>query len=153
MRKSPMNYLVTMALAAVLWVGTGIFLGNYLGDRVSLETATTDTFLLVYRVVLVTVAALGFLNCCYWYFYGAKPSTGANIRAARRVWRLSFVAQVAVAAAAVIAMVLAFSTEHFASAEYLLVFGAASVQAWLFFWVCTFFMSPRSVVHVPFGKG
>jgi hypothetical protein len=153
MRKAPMNYLVTLAAAAILWVGTAIFLGNYLGDRVALENATTDTFIKVYRLILIGVAALGLGNCCYWYFYGAKQSAGANVGAARRVWRLSLIVQLAVSATGVIALILAFANERFEAVEYLLVFGASSVHAWLFFWLCTFFMSPRPVEFVPLGKG
>ncbi|HYI07478.1 MAG TPA: hypothetical protein VEK57_00280 [Thermoanaerobaculia bacterium] len=153
MRKRPMNYLITLAIAAVSWFGTAILLGNYLGDSVALENATTDTFIQVYRAILIAVAVLGLVNCCYWYFYGAKETTGGNVPAARRVWRLSMAAQVAIAATAVIALVLAFSDEQFTSVEYLLVFGAASAHTYIFFWICTLFMSPRPVEYVPLGRG
>ena len=153
MRKAPTNYLITLAVAALLWVGTAILLGNYLGDRVALESATTEDFVKVYRIILVAAAGLGVGNCCFWYFYGARESAGADIGTARRVWRLSLIAQIALAAVAVIALVLAFSNERFETAEYLLVFGAASAHAWIFFWICTLVMSPRPVEYVPFGKG
>lgn len=153
MRKAPANYLITVAVAALLWVGTAIFLGNYLADRVILEAATTEDFIMVYRIILIAAALLGVGNCCFWYLYGGRDSAGADIASARRVWRLSFIAQLALAAVAVIALVLAFSNETFETFEYLLVFGAASVHAWLFFWLCTLFMSPRPVEYVPYGKG
>lgn len=153
MRKGPMNYVITLAVAGVAWFGTAILLGNYLGDSVALENATTDTFIQVYRAILIGVAVLGAVNCCYWYFYGAKETTGGNVPAARRIWRLSMVAQIGVATAAVIALVLAFSDEQFTTAEYLLVFAAASVHTYLFFWLCTLLMSPRPVEYVPLGRG
>ncbi len=153
MRKAPMNYLITLAMAAVLWFLTAILLGNYLGDRIALETATTDTFVRIYRLILVVATLLGAGNCCYWYFYGSKESTGANIGGARRVWRFSLIAQIATAAAAVIALVLVFPNERLETVEYLLVFAAASVHAWIFFWLCSFFFSPRPVEFVPYGKG
>ena len=153
MRKAPLNYIVTLALAGVLWVATAILLGNHLGDSVALENATTDTFIEVYRIILIAAAVLGFLNCSWWYFYGAKASAGANIAAARRVWRTSFFIEVVLAAGAVVALVVAFSSERFETADYFLVFGAASVHTYLFFWLCTFFMSPRPVEYVPLGRG
>jgi hypothetical protein len=153
MRKTPINTLITLAAAALLWFCTAILIGNYLGDRVALETVTTDAFVKVYRIILIAVAVLGFANCAWWFAYGARESTGGNVGAARRAWRLSLVLQLALAAAAVIALVIVFSNERFETVEYLLVFGAASLHAWLFFWLCTFFMSPRPVEYVPYGKG
>ncbi len=153
MRKAPLNYFITLAIAAASWVGTAIFLGNYLGDSVALENVTTDEFVQVYRIILIAVAVLGLVNCCYWYFYGARQSTGADVPRARRVWRTSLTVQIAIAASAVIALVMAFSSEQFTTAEYLLVFGAASAHTYLFFWICTLLMSPRPVEFVPLGKG
>jgi H+/Cl- antiporter ClcA len=153
MRKAPMNYLLTAALAALAWVGTAIYLGGYLGERVTLESAPMETFLSVYRLILLVVAALGLAICCYWYFYGAKPAAGADIRGARQVWRISLIMQIVLAAGAVIALVLAFPNDRLENVQYLIVFASGSAQTWILFWLCSFFLSPRAVEHVPYGRG
>jgi hypothetical protein len=152
MRHAPLNYLITIVLGCLIWAVTGIVVGNYLGDTVVLQVVTTDDFLATYRTTLAVAALLGVLGCLYWYYYGSKETTAARLGEARRSWTVSFVTQVVVAALALVAIVVTFRREALTTGDYALIFLMLALQTFLFYWVCTFLMSPRSVEYIPWGK-
>lgn len=152
MRRAPLNYLITVVLGALLWAVAGIVVGNYLGNIVVLQVATTDDFLATYRLTLAVAALLGIASCLYWYFYGGQETTAARLGEARKSWTLQFVLQLVVAAAVLVALVFMFRAEALTVGNYALIFTMIALQTFLFFWLCTFLMSPRAVEYIPWGK-
>lgn len=149
MSKSPFNYLITLMLGAVLWIGTGVVLGNYLAETVNLAQLLEDEFKFYYRIVLAATAALGVMITFIWYMYGARDATALNLRGARRFWLIVFAGEFFMAVAAVVTLVVLFIDEGMVMTSYLLFFLALAVHTFLFFWICSFYLSPRSVKYIP----
>lgn len=152
MRKSPLNYLVTIAIAGVLWVITAVLSGDLLGDSISLATMSVEDFLMRYRIVLAIATVIGLLNSFYWYFYGSKDSAAGELDRAKRIWNISFIAQIVVAAGIVVALVVMLMAEGVSPKYYLIIFGLGSLHTFIFFWFCTFLMSPINVERIPLFK-
>ena len=152
MRRAPLNYLITIVLGALLWAVTGIVVGNYLGNSVVLQVITTDAFLSTYRTVLGVAALLGILGCVYWYWYGGQETTAARLGEARKSYTLGFVLQLVAAAATLVALVIMFRAEALTVGNFALIFAMIALQTFLFYWTCTFLMSPRAVEFIPWGK-
>jgi hypothetical protein len=150
-RKSPLNYVLTLALLAVLWIAGAIFAGNYLRDNAALANVTTDAFELVYRVVMTIAVVVGTVGLSHWYWYGAKDSTAANLRGARRFWIVWFLMLIVASVATVAGLVITFMSETFTGTEYLIMLGCASALTWIPFWICSLILSPRGVTRVPLG--
>ena len=152
MRNAPLNYVISLALSGLLWLGTGYWVANYLKFNVSLGMDTTvNYFIGVYRIVLATAAVLGLSICFFWYYYGNRESTAGNLAAAKRVWTLSFFGQLALAVAAVVAIIALFRNAVFTTTQYAIFFAVMSAHTYLFYWLCTLFLSPRTVKYVPWG--
>ena len=149
MRKSPFNYLITLMAGAILWIGTGVVLGNYLSENVSLAMLTEDAFKVLYRIVLAATAGLGILITFTWYFYGASDKAAIELERARRRWFIIFTSEFIAAVAAVVTMVVLFMNEELEIINYLLFFLVLSVHTSLFFWICSFYLSPISVKYIP----
>lgn len=151
LRKSPMNYLAATGVAAMLWIATGLLLGNYLGDNVSLQVMTTDRFLAVYRVTTVAASALALALCCWWYASGG-PAAAADPRGARKRWLGLMIGEILVAAVTLIVFVVMLLAESLVATDYLMILAGLLLDTALFFWVCTLTMSPRPVMAVVPGK-
>ena len=152
MRRAPLNYLITIVLGCLLWAATGIVVGNYLGNSVVLQVATTDDFLATYRTLLAIASASGILACLYWYYYGSQETTAGRLAEARRSWTVNFVLQAVVAALVLVALIVFFRAEALTVGNYAIVFTMLALQTFVFFWLCTFLMSPRAVEYIPWGK-
>src|ERR1700710_346512 len=112
MRKSPINYLVGIALVAVLWVVAAVLAGNYLGDTAPLSNTTPEDFDRVYRI-LMTIGAVGAIaGLMHWYWHGAKDSTATDPRSARRFWSGWLLILVITSVGCVAGMILVFRTER-----------------------------------------
>lgn len=151
MRSAPLNYLVTLAIAGILWVVCGIPLANYLGDSVSLAEVTTEVFVRFLRIVLASAAVTGLVGCASWYFYGSRESTLGDMPGARRTWNIWFAIELAAAAGAVASVSLYFAQESFSVSEYLIFVLSASLLTWILFWVSTLLFSPRGVKYCVLG--
>ncbi|MFQ5640005.1 MAG: hypothetical protein ACE5IR_18655 [bacterium] len=149
MRKSPFNYLITLIIGAILWIGTGVALGNFLAENAILAVLTEDEFKMYYRIVLAVTAGLGVAIAFTWYLYGARDATALALQRARRVWLIIFVSELTAAIAAVVTLVILFMDEGLEIVSYLLFFLALAVHTFLFFWICSFYLSPRSVKYIP----
>lgn len=149
MNKSPLNYLVTLAIGAVLWVVSAVIVGNVLSESITLATINVEDFLAIYRIALAIAAFIGISNSFYWYFYGSKDSTAGELDRAKRIWNQSFIAQITVAAGVVFVLGLKFLKEGIVLKDYLIIFGLVSLHTYIFFWFCTFLMSPINVERIP----
>jgi hypothetical protein len=151
-RSAPLNYVAATALAIFLWVVTGIFVGNYLSEEVALRAFTVERFLFLYRVVSAAIAGIGLLSCYYWFYYGGREETAADLDRARRVWFGLIVGMFGFAAGGMGTMVVIFRTETFLLMQYAIFFLVMSVHTYIVFWICTLLFSPRTVEFVPVGK-
>lgn len=151
MRKSPINYLVTIAAVAVLWIVAAVLTGNYLGDNAALSNTTTEDFGRVYRIVMTVGAVIAALGLIHWYWQGAKDAAATDLAGSRRFWSGWFLLLLILSVGCVAALVVTFRDERFTVTEYLMMFGCASLLTWVPFWLCSLAMSPRGVKHAPLG--
>lgn len=150
MRSAPLNYLVALAIAGILWIVTGFWLARYLGDAASLQM-TTEQFEGIVYVAFAILAAAAVLDVWYWFYHGSRSSTLSNMNGARRVWTSSFVLQIVLMILMLVTLVVLFRAETISTANYLLILAAAAIQAPLFFWLTTAMMSPNGVKYIPWG--
>ncbi len=143
-----MNYLITFAVGAVVWIITGLVMADYLSETISLATMTIEDFLLWYRIAITAVGVIALLSTYYWFNYGSKDETARNLDSAKRTWTVLFVVQIIVAVVALLVLVVAFLDEGLLIGDYLLIFLALSLHSYIFFWLCTFLMSPTAVKYL-----
>ena len=152
MRAAPLNYLLALALAGLLWILTSFVLGNWLGDNVSLLDVTVVEFVGTYRVVLTAAAVIGLVLTFYWLYYGSRPKAAGALDKARRTWDVLFFTAFGAAVVIVIVLVLLFASEQFALQQYVLFFLAASAVTYFLFWLSTLLWSPRTVMNCVRGR-
>ena len=151
-RSAPTNYLLTAAAGGLLWVVLAIGVGSYLGDNVALQEMTTEEFVSTYRLTLAAATVLALANCFLWYFRGSRERTAVDLAGARRLWVGSLLAQVMLAALALVVIAVLLQAESLTLGDYGLIFVAFSLLTYVFFWVATLLMSPRIVEYIPLGK-
>lgn len=152
MNKSPLNYLITTAIGLILWVVFAIFVGGSLSESLMLAVSTPEDFAANLRLILGIAAVLGITNCLYWFYHGGLDTTAGNLAKAKRVWIGSFVIQIVISIALLVIMVIINLAEGILTTDWLIIFGFISLLTWIFFWFCTFFMSPRTVKFIPLFK-
>lgn len=152
MRKSPFNFLITLAFGGILWVITAIFYGGSFAESLMLTTSTPEDFLANLRIFLGIAAAIGILNCLYWYYYGNLTSTAGNLGGAKKIWWGSFIFQIISSVGLLLILIFMNLAEGVLTKDWIIIFGLLSLHTWFFFWLCTFSMSPRTVVNIPLFK-
>lgn len=152
MNKSPLNYLVAIAIGAILWVVTAVLVGGNFAESLTLNNLTPDDFLSRYRIFLSIGVVLAVLSIGFWFFYGALDSTAGSLGKAKTVWWSLFIVQIVVSIALLFGLVLWMIDEGITTGQWTITFGLLSLLTWFFFWVCTFLWSPRSVKYIPLGR-
>ncbi len=152
MRKSPLNYLITIAFGAILWVVTAIFIAGSFCESLMLAVSTPEKFLANLRIILGVAAFAGIINCIQWFYYGGLTSTAGNLKKAKTVWIISLIIQIVVSVALLLVLIFINLTEGILPKDWLTIFGLISLHTWFFYWFSTFFMSPRTVVYIPLFK-
>ena len=152
MRSAPLNYLLALGLAGVLWLLASFVLGNWLANNVGLVGMTIQEFVGTYRTVLTVAAVIGLVLTFAWFYYGSRPRTAGELPKARRVWDTLALVAFGVAVVLVIALVVLFGDEQFSLLQYVLFFLAASAVTWVLFWVSSLPWSPKTVMNVPRGR-
>lgn len=152
MNKSPLNYFITVASGAILWVITAIFIGGSFSETLTLAESSPEYFAANLRMFLGIAASLGIISCFYWYYFGELDSTAGNLKRAKNVYLTSFILQIIFSIALLVGLVLMNLAEGILTFDWLIVFGLISIHTWIFFWFCTYTMSPRTVRNVPFFK-
>src|SRR4051794_21107870 len=122
-----MNYLVTLAAIAVLWIVAAVLVGNYLGDNVALSNTTTEDFGRVYRIVMTIGAVAAAAGLMHWYWHGAKDGAATDLGGARRFWSGWLFVLLITSVGCVAGMILTFRDERFTVAEYLMQYACASL--------------------------
>jgi F0F1-type ATP synthase membrane subunit c/vacuolar-type H+-ATPase subunit K len=150
-RKAPINYIITIVVISVLWIGAAIFIGKYISENAALSEATPEEFSQAYLIVMSIGAAAAVIGASHWYWHGSRDAVAAEPRAARRFWSVWFFILIIASVACVAGMIITFIHESFTLVEYLIMFGCASLLTWIPFWVCSMLMSPRGVRPAVYG--
>jgi hypothetical protein len=152
MKKSPFNYLITIALGIILWVVTAIFIGKSFSESLMLAVSTPEEIAYQLRIALGIASILGIANSLYWYYYGNLTSTAGNLAGAKKVWWASFIIQIFISLVALLSLILMNMDEGILASDWIIVFAMLSLVTWIFYWFCTFIMSPRTVQYIPLFK-
>lgn len=152
MNKSPINYLATTALAALLWVILAVFIGGSFSESLILAESTPEEFLSAFRMISGSAALTGLISCLYWYYYGNLDSTAGKLGQAKKTWWLAFIFQIIISVVLLVIIIFINLTEGIPTSQWLLTYLFISAHTWFFFWITTFFMSPRSVKYIPLFK-
>jgi len=152
MNKNPLNYLITIALGAILWVGTAIFYGGSFSESLMLAVSTPEDFLSHLRIMLGVAAALGIINCLHWYYYGNREETAGKLNKAKKVWWASFVFQIIFSVVILLILVFMNLKEGILTKDWLITYAMISLHTWFFYLICCFLMSPNTVKYIPLFK-
>ncbi|HZG23722.1 MAG TPA: hypothetical protein VEZ17_04030 [Chitinophagaceae bacterium] len=152
MNKSPLNYLITIALGIVLWVITAVFYGVRFSESLIFVSSTPEDFLASLRIILGFAALSGITNALYWFYYGNLTSTAGELDRAKRVWWVSFILQVIASVVLLFILIFMYLDQNIATSGWLISYALISLLTWFFFWLTTFMMSPRTVKFIPLFK-
>jgi hypothetical protein len=117
-----------------------------------LAVSTPEEFLYNLRIILGIATFFGITNCIYWFYYGNLVSTAGNLSGAKKVWWASFVIQVLISIGLLLVLVYMNLADGILTTDWLIIFLLISLLTWIFFWFCTFIMSPRTVKFIPLFK-
>jgi hypothetical protein len=152
MNKSPLNYLIAIALGIVLWVITAVFYGARFSESLIFASSTPEEFVASLRIMLGIAALCGIVNTIYWFYYGSLTSTAGELDRAKRVWWFSFILQIIASVVILFILIFMYLAQGILTSDWLLTYAMISLHTWFFFWLCTFMMSPRTVKFIPLFK-
>jgi hypothetical protein len=148
MRSAPLNYLLALGLAGVLWLVSSYALGSYLADNVALLQATIQEFVGTYRLWVTVAAAVGVFLTFVWFFLGSKPEAARDMGRGSRLWTTLLLTAFAAAIVVTIVLALVFGDEEFSFVQYALFFLATSGVTWVLYWVSSLVWTPRAWENV-----
>lgn len=152
MNKSPLNYLVTIALGAVLWVVLAVIFAPQLSESPTLAMKDPARLALELQYIFGSGIVAAILSACSWYAYGSKESTAGNLVAAKKRWYMLFVGQIIVSAGLITTLIMMNVIEGIEPQWFGIYYGIIALLTFIFFWLTTFMMSPRTVKYIPLGK-
>lgn len=152
MNKSPINYLLTAALGAILWVVFSILMGSYLSESPNLAEKDPVELAGELRLIFGIGVLLSIICSCYWYYYGDLEKTAGELDSAKRKWRMLFIFQIILSVALIIVIVVLNMSEGIQPKWFVIYFALLAVLTFIFFWITTYLMSPRTVKYIPLGK-
>ncbi len=152
MNKAPVNYLLTIALGAVLWIVFAVFAMDYLSNSPSLAEKDPAVFAGELRMLFAAGMLLCVVCACYWYYYGNQPATAGDLAAARKKWWMLFILMLVLSVILTLVIVLMNSSEGIEAKWYAIYFCIFAALTFILFWLTTFLMSPRTVKYIPLGK-
>ena len=150
--KSPVNYLLTAAFGAILWVVFAILMGNLLSESPNLAEKDPVELASELRVIFGIGILLSIIFSCYWFYYGDREKTAGELPVAKRKWRMLFILQIILSVALTVVIVLLNMNEGIQPKWYVVYFGLLAVLTFIFFWITTYLMSPLTVKYIPLGK-
>jgi len=150
--KSPLNHLTTLAIGALLWVVTAVFLGDTYANSLSFTTATPEAFLAKFRIFLAIAAVIGVGGSMFWFYYGSLDKTAGDLDAAKRVWWGFFISNILSAVVLIVVLVITTMKEGIKAGDYSIMFCFFALHTIVFYWFCSFFFSPRNVKYCVLGR-
>lgn len=152
MNKSPLNYLIAIALGGLLWAITAVLYGPSFSESLTLATMAPEDFLIKFQIFLAIAAGIGIMNCIYWFFYGNRDKVSGELKKAKGVWWGSLIFQIVAASVILIIAIVSLMKEGISSTDYIIIFGLISLHTFIYFWFSTFLMSPKPVKYIPLFK-
>lgn len=152
MNKSPVNHIITIAAGAVLWVVFAILMGAALSENPNLASKDPTVLAGELRIIFAVGAVLSLISCSYWYYYGSQEKVAGELPKAKSKWRMLFFLQLVLAIGLTVILVVMNMSQGIESKWFIIYFVLLSVLTFLFFWVATYLMSPRTVKYIPFGR-
>lgn len=152
MNKSPINYLLTAALGAILWIVFAILMGSYLSENPNLAEKDPADLAAELRIVFGLAVLLSIISAGYWYYYGSLEKTAGDLNSAKSKWKMLFIFQIILSVALTVIIVFMNLSQGVEPKWYCLYFGILAILTFILFWFSTFLMSPRTVKYIPLGK-
>lgn len=152
MRKAPLNYLITIAAGALLWVITAIFIGASYSEALIFAESTPEEFNQTLWITFGIAAFSGIMACVFWFYYGSKDSTAGVLQKAKKVWWIWFAVQIIISILLLIFQIISFLSEGLLPVDWIIVWLLISLHTYIFFWFFTFSFSPRTVKFIPLFK-
>lgn len=152
MNKTPVNYLLTAAFGAVLWVIFAILMGNYLSENPNLAEKDPANLAGELRLIFGLGALLSIVCACYWYYYGSLEKTAGDLNGAKSKWRMLFIFQIILSVVLTLIIIFMNLSQGIEPKWFCAYFGILALLTFILFWISTFLMSPRTVKYIPLGK-
>ncbi|MCD8540912.1 MAG: hypothetical protein LRY55_14965 [Leadbetterella sp.] len=152
MNKSPLNCLVTIALGAVLWVILAVILAPSLSESPTLAIKDPARLAQELQYIFGSGILASILSACSWYAYGAKESTAGNLGAAQKRWYMFFIGQIILSVSLITTLIMMNVIEGIEPQWFAVYYLIIALLTFIFFWLTTFLMSPRTVKNLPLGK-
>jgi len=152
MNKSPINYLFTAALGAVLWVLCCIIFGSYLAENPTLTSKDPAQLATELQIVFGIGVLLSIFSALYWYSYGSKEATAGELPVAKRKWYSLFIFQIVLSVILIVILVVINRSQGIEPKWFGIYYCISALLTFLLFWIATFLMSPRTVKFIPLGK-
>jgi hypothetical protein len=152
MNKSPVNYFLTTALVAIIWVVFAVFMGPYLSESPNLAEKDPADLASQLQLVFAGGAVLTIILTSYWYHYGNQESTAGELKKAKSKWTMLFIVELVASVALTVTIILLNMTEGIEASWFIIYFAINALLTFILFWLTTFILSPRSVQFIPFGK-
>lgn len=152
MNKSPLNYLITVATGALLWVVTAVIFAPELSESPTLAMKDPARLALELQYIFGSGILAAILSACSWYSYGSKESTAGKLAAAKKRWYMLFIGQVILSVSLITTLIMMNTIEGIEPKWFGIYYGIIALFTFIFFWLTTFMMSPRTVKFIPLGK-
>lgn len=152
MNKNPVNYLLTIAIIAVLWVVFAILLGATLSEGPNLSEKDPTELASLLRLIFGCGALTSIFSCCYWYYYGNLEKTAGELKKAKTRWNVLFITGIVAAVILTVIIILLNLTQGIQASWYAIYFGINALLTFIAFWITTYLMSPNIVKFIPIGR-
>ncbi len=152
MNKSPINYLLSVAIIAILWVVFAILMGSYLSETPNLSDKDPASLANELRMIFGAGALATIFCICYWYYYGDLEKTAGELNKAKRKWNSLFIVLIIVSVALALVIVLMNLKQGIQANWFCIYYGLLAAITFISFWITTLLMSPSTVKYVPIGK-
>lgn len=152
MNKNPVNYFLTTAIVAILWVVFAVLMGPFLTENPNLAEKDPAELAAQLQLIFGAAALFTIILSSYWYYYGNKENTAGELKKAKQKWATLFIVEIIISVGLTIAVVMMNLAEGIESSWYIIYFAINALLTFIVFWLTTFLMSPRSVKYIPFGR-
>lgn len=154
-REPPVNFIISFAILAIIWLFTALFIVSWLGDNITtLQILPIEEFQNYLKIVLALSGIFTLLASFLWFYWGDKSVAAAKPDKAKKIWFSLFFSQIGISVLFVfiVFIYLTMKGEKITFFDYLVLYLSFSLQTFLAFWFVTFFFSPVNVKYIPFLK-
>ncbi|NUM70715.1 MAG: hypothetical protein HUU43_07690 [Ignavibacteriaceae bacterium] len=153
MRKSPVNYLLALVIIVIFWLITGLLLGGFFSDSITLAEKSSEDFYFEYQLVSGIASLLTFLLVSLWFVYGSDDKVLSKQNEAKSKYTTFFISCVMVGVIAAVVLFILNASEGIDIVSSMLMFVVQILNTLLAFWLATFISSPSNVENIPYMAG